>query len=319
MTSAPLQAEAGGRRLRRKLLVASTLIAFGAAAFLLGQAAAHKRDPDRAGTPDNPLVLLLAPTHAAPAEALSHMAEFLTREVGLTVSVQVAPSEEAAIAAAANRSADAWLMPLFAYLYCQEEYGVEAALQVLRGAGERTYRGVIVTRADGPGDLAALTGRRIAYVDPHSTSGFIYPAALLADAGATPVAEFAGTHAAVLEALRAGRVEAAATHEHAVEGAPDLRVLATTPEIPNEPVFVRRDLAADTRERLQRALLAYAATDEGKRTLAETGDLTGLAEHTDAAWWKVKETVRAADRLPQDLVAGGWWLHHNDKAPAPTP
>src|SRR3989442_6301532 len=53
--------------------------------------------------------------------------------------------------------------------------------------GSATYRGIIVTRKDsGLKSIADLKGKRFAFVDPKSASGYVYPRALLIEAGINP-------------------------------------------------------------------------------------------------------------------------------------
>ena len=53
--------------------------------------------------------------------------------------------------------------------------------------GAASYRGVIVVRKDsGLKELADLRGKRFAFVDPKSASGYVYPRAMLIDRGIDP-------------------------------------------------------------------------------------------------------------------------------------
>ena len=57
--------------------------------------------------------------------------------------------------------------------------------------GSRTYRGLIIARRDsGIRGLADLAGRRFAFVDPKSASGYVYPRALLLGSGVRPDKDF---------------------------------------------------------------------------------------------------------------------------------
>ena len=88
--------------------------------------------------------------------------------------------------------------------------------------GSATYRGVIVARRDsGLKSLAELRGKRFAFVDPKSASGFVYPRALLIEKGITPEKDFketmfAGGHEKVIAAVLKGEADAGAVYEGAI-------------------------------------------------------------------------------------------------------
>lgn len=259
------------------------------------------------GSPGAPLVLVLSPDHAqhlAPADRAS-LAVLLRRESGLAVDVRVAESPLDAVEAFGTL-ADAGLLNIFEYALARKEHGVEAGMQVLRGDGATGYAGVIAVRADsGAADLAGLAGKRIAYVGPYSTSGFVFPAKILADAGVEVVAEFSGEHPGTLESLRSGATDAAATFEAAVAGETGLRVIARTDTIPNEPLVFRSGLLPEKRAALARALERLAADSEGARILAASADVTGFRPVTDREYAGVIAAIRAAGLSVYAVVPEG--------------
>jgi phosphonate transport system substrate-binding protein len=187
---------------------------------------------------------------------------------------------------------------------------------VIREGGARSYEGVLVTRADSPvRSLKELDTKTVAFVDRYSTSGFVYPAKLLRDAGVKPVVVFAGTHHKALEELRAGRAAAAATFAGAAAADATLRVLARTEAIPNEPVSFRDGLDDPAKRRFIEALVAFAGTQEGKAVLQEMAGITGFEPATDEDYRPVHDVVRGADRTVQDLVPRGWWIHNENRRP----
>src|SRR3954447_9942193 len=111
------------------------------------------------------------------------LSDLLTRFTGLTFQVSVPTSYAAVIEAMGANNVDVgWLAP-FAYVLAKDKFGAEVILASVRG-GSKTYTGQIITQADsGINDLAGLKGKKFAFVDPGSASGFLYPNALLAQNG----------------------------------------------------------------------------------------------------------------------------------------
>ncbi len=259
------------------------------------------------GTAGSPVIFIFSPDHGRnlAREDQRTLASFLEAESGLAVEIRVASSPLDAIEAFGAR-ADIGLLGLFEYLVAREEYGVRAKLCVLREGGAGSYTGTIIVRTDSPiRSVADLSGRRIAYVDPYSTSGFVFPAKLLADAHVHVTAEFAGSHAEALARVRAGRVDAAATYAGAGADDAEFRSIATTDAIPNEPVVLRPGLSEDKARRLVAALLKFAGTPEGHHILGQIGGISGFRAGTDEEYREVLEIARAAGTTVYDLVPEG--------------
>ena len=287
----------------RTILAAAPLLA------LLLLAACGPRDLDAVGAADTPLVLLLSPSHGASEAELAVLAAAVGEASGLAIEIVVAPSTQGAVTRVGTSTWDAAILPLFDYLFCHQEHRVEAGLQLLRHGADRTHRGELLVRADGgPTALAGLAGRPVAFVTRYSTSGFLFPAALLAQAGVEPTPSFAGSHEAALVELREGRADAAAVYEGMAAGDASLRSLATTSPIPNEPVFFRRGLAPEKRSLLVRALLEVSQASP--TLLAPVADTTGFVEADDATWHAVHDAIEAAGNQVEDLVPQGWRLRH---------
>jgi phosphonate transport system substrate-binding protein len=268
------------------------------------------RSEGEIGTPGTPVILLLSPAHAARAtpEDRAALGALLTKESGLAVEVRAAASAAEAIDAFRSaRGADVGLLNLFEYLLARAEYGAEAGLQVLRGAGETEYAGEILVRADGPvAAVKDLAGKRLAYVDAYSTSGYALPAQLLAAAGVAVSPEFAGSPERALSMLREGKVDAAAVYRGAAAKDPALRVIATTETVPNEPVFFRKGLDPEKKTKLVEALKRAAATPEGRRLLSGIADISGFRDAAAAGYDSAAALVQASGRDIRDLVERGW-------------
>lgn len=229
------------------------------------------------------------------------------------VELSVASSSEDAIDRIQAGKVDAGLLSLFDYLFCAELFGVEPLVQAVRQGEEQS--GEIVVRADAPhGDVASLRGLRVAFVDRYSVTGFLLEGKLLHDAGVKVEPVWVGTHDAVLAAVRERRADAGATYAGAVTGS-DLRVLARTAPVANEPVFVRSDLSAEPRSSLQAALLALGRDDASAGALAGLAGITAFRAVGAGTYDRALETVRAAGSNVYDLVPGGWVRANEHRRP----
>ena len=158
--------------------------------------------------------------------------------------------------------------------------------RVVRGGALQT-RGVLLTRAEGPTQLAELPGTRVAWVDKASLAGYLLPVAALRARGVSPERTFfqqtfCGSFRAALDALLAGEVDVAAlvapaTGEDVLAGveevAPgtrrDVRALLVTGRGPLDAVAAAPTLAPVDAVRLQRGLLALERLPEGPTLLRD--------------------------------------------------
>ncbi len=268
---------------------------------------------ERLGERGSPLILALSPVHGSDGAAVRALEAELVRECALDIELRVAPNSEAAMRMAGSPNVDGGLLTLFEYLFAHQQHGVEAALRVLRGAGETHHRGEIVTLKESPlRSLADMKGKRIAYVEPASTTGFLLAAKALADAGVNVDHVFAGTHAAALKELEAGNVDAAATYA-APRAGTSLRTLAATGEIPNEPVFFRKGLQQDLVRRISDALVRISKTPTGRDLLPKLANITGFSPTQSSDYQTALAVVAATGKSVRDMVPRGWLLANENK------
>ena len=106
-----------------------------------------------------------------------------------------------------------WLPP-FAYVRIARVGSVRLLLRAVR-ARQHGYYSVLFTRADSRlRALTELAGKRVAFVDSMSASGYLFPLSGLLAAGVAEdgiTAAYEGSHAKVVQAVVGGRADAGAT------------------------------------------------------------------------------------------------------------
>jgi len=293
----------------KKGYIGGGLIAVFVAALLF--AGCSFRKEATVGTPGNPLVVVFSPEHvpAGPGEQLIFISRYLSGRTGLTIEVKAASTSSDAIEMLGKGKADIGLLTTEEYLVAREEYGVQAALQVLRRGKEAQYEGVILAKtAGGPKNTAELAGVKFAFADPYSISGFFLPSVFLKKAGVKVEPVFAGSHEAAVKALVEERAAAAATYAAAASSRPGLRVIAVTGTSPNGPVAARRGLLPEKREAVMSALIALPGTPEGKRAIGAVADITGFRPVSEDIYRSTHELIRSAGKSVYDLVPEGWHI-----------
>lgn len=205
---------------RRGVLVATTVLAV--TLIMLGGAAVGE-----AQAPSS-LHLALTPSQK-PTDLLAAGEAFgaaLGKLVGIPIRVTVASDYAAVIEALRNKTADlAFVHPVGYVLANREAKALIIAKD--RWHGNTSYTARIWVRKDsGLKTLEQLRGKTMAFVDPASSSGYVYPMVMLIQRGLVQnrdpktffrEAMFAGSHDAGLLALLNGHVDALGSFDQAPE------------------------------------------------------------------------------------------------------
>ncbi len=225
---------------------------------------------------DKPLVLALVPQEN-PEKLLGDIraiGSYLETAMGRRVEARLTADHAAAVESLAAEAADIAFMGALPYVMARERIGAAALLsEVYRG--KASYRGAVFVRRDsGIATLEQLRGKSIAFADPISESGFLYPLDLFVQAGLmAPQGDpkaffgqvyFAGGYQQAIQAVANGLVDAAGVSIYATllldvgrRGA--VTAIARTPPIPSHVVVARRGLEPELRAAFVEAMLALNA------------------------------------------------------------
>jgi phosphonate transport system substrate-binding protein len=248
---------------RRGLLAAGAAFALGGTFAPWLQARAAAAGPLRLAfiPQENPEKLL---------DDITVIGEWLANEIGVPVEGFVTLDHAAAIEALRNQSADISFMGALPYVLARDQIGAEVLLsEIYRGKPSYVAR-IFVRRDDGIEKVADLAGKTIAFADPISESGYLYPLEIVADAGLLePGADpqsffgrvyFAGGYQQAIQAVANGLVDAAGVSEFAdllltPEQQSRIRWIAESRPIPAHAVIARPGLDPALKEKFVAAML----------------------------------------------------------------
>ena len=277
-------------------------------ACLVVLACAITLGPGIAAAADRPLHLVLTPSQK-PTNLLAageQFAKALGELAGVPVRITVASDYVAVVEALRNRTADLAFVHPAGYVLANRE---AKAMIVAKNQwhGKTTFTSRIYVRKDGGlKSLEDLRGKTIAFVDPASSSGYIYPMVLLIQRGLVKNRDpktffrevvFSGAHDASLRALLNGHVDAIASFDLAREQylkdhAERERIawVAETPPIPEAGIAARDGLDPAIVARVRGALLkmqgpAYADV------LKKMYDIDGFEAADDKDYDPVRQAV----------------------------
>ena len=195
---------------------------------------------------------------------------WLADEIGVPVEGFVTIDHAAAVEALRNGDADISFMGALPFVLAEAEIGAVPLLsEVYRDAPSYTGR-VFVRRDSGITALADLRNRDIAFADPISESGYLYPLAEFEKAGLIEgpgEAEsffgrifFAGGYQQAMQAMAEGRVDAAGASQYAdllltPEQQAEVTWISESDPIPSHVVIARPGLDPDIQTKFVDAMM----------------------------------------------------------------
>ena len=265
---------------------------------------------------DPPLHLVLTPSQK-PTDLLATGDEFgrvLTKLTGIPVRVTVASDYAAVIEALRNRTADlAFVHPGGYVLASREAKATILVRNLWHGKSSFTSR-IFVRKDSGIKSVEELRGRTIAFVDPASSSGYIYPMVLLIQKGLVKNRDpktffkevvFSGAHDASMRALLNGHVDAIASFDLAREQylrdpteRERLIFVAETPEIPEAGIAARPGLDPAVFARIRAALLQIRAPEYAD-LLKRLYEIDGFAPAEDRDYDPVRAAIELLGARPR--------------------
>jgi|LGOV01.1.fsa_nt_gb phosphate/phosphite/phosphonate ABC transporter binding protein len=162
----------------------------------------------------------------------------------------------------------AWFSP-FAYVNAHDKIGIEPLVSP-KVNGKVSYNGYIITRKDTYiKELNDLKGKKFAYVDEGSASGYLYARHIIKSKGMNPdkifsKADCLGSHDSVIKAVLSGEFDAGATYNEAMDDAvkngismDNFRIIAKTAEIPKDAIAINPKRSKELSEKLKNAFVEY--------------------------------------------------------------
>lgn len=273
------------------------------------------------GTKKNPIKLFLIPGQDAQIleDNGKKVTEFLEKKTNLYFDIKVPTSYIAVVEAFGSKKADVAIMNTFGYILAHEKYGAEAKLMGIH-FGQKFYQGQIITRKGHLKNFEDINGKKFAYVDPASTSGFLMPTDLMRKKNIKPKEfVFAGKHDTVITMLYQKQVDAGATfYTPAKDGVPQdarklvltqfpdvfekIEILKLTDPIPNDPIVFRSELDKEIKEKIKLALIEYLKTDDGKDTFMKLYNMNGVIAVDDTHYDQIRSTLKELGKTAQEFI-----------------
>ena len=210
------------------------------------------------------------------------LAELLSERIGMRVELSMLSRYGNIVERIAGKEVDAAFLGSFTGALASAQLGMEPVARPINLDGSSTYWGYVFVRRDsGIERVDQMRGLRLAVVEKATTAGYIFPVAHFRSHGVENLdsffgeVQFWGSHDASINAVLDGRADVGAAKntiwEHLANEDPrvtsDLRILATSPKVPSNALFISPDVDPSIRAIVLSTLLTLDEEPAGARVL----------------------------------------------------
>jgi phosphonate transport system substrate-binding protein len=266
------------RTLRRALPAVAAAVLFAALAAC-GESASTAGQGGGGGADPDTLVFAAVPSEQTTTLQQNYqpVLDMLTKVTGKKVEFRQATNYAAVIEAQLSGQVQIAAYGPLSYVIAKSKDASITAVgaQITAKGAEPGYKSYAITKAGSPiKSLKDFAGKNICFVDPDSTSGYLYPSAELLENGIDPATGvhpiFAGGHDASVLEVASGRCDAGFAEDSMVDTTliqsgqlkpGQITTLLKSEEIPGSPVAISTTLSPELQKTLTDAFQTKANVD----------------------------------------------------------
>jgi len=249
------------------------------------------------------------------------LAKQIQNQLNIPITVYIPKSYTSLAQAIKDKKVDFALMSAAGYVALEQEAQMRVLLKQV-WAEPFYYSTILVPKDSAAKRIEDLQGKRIAFVDSKSSSGYLYPKVMLKKKGLSDTRfsqiVFTGSHAKSVALMEAGGADAIAVFSDDVEGQHgawqkfvkdpqrknNVRVIWTSEPIPDDPFCVRQDFYdryPKTVQSLMVALIDSADQLKESREVMQIIGTKGFLPATSRQYDPVREMMK---ELGKDMGVG---------------
>jgi len=258
----------------------------------------------------------------AQIERYQPMVDILSKELGIPVEFSFATSYSTVIEAMLAGNVDIAQFGPFAYVIATGNGAKLEPVGIATKEGkDPSYRAYAITSAKNTSinSLNDFKGKTVCFVDPASTSGYLYPSAGLLGVGLNPEKDvkptFAGGHDAAAISVANGTCEAGFAFDTMVTSQlitkgdikgvvdtiekesvnadkADLKIVWKSPAIPNSPIAMQKSLPASLQSEIKRIITTQVNVDSYvKRGICPSKDKCSIGDEDASSYTPVQDSL----------------------------
>lgn len=233
------------------------------------------------------------------------LCDFIYEQTDIELKIKIYKKYSDIISLAKKSRIDLVFGGTFLYLILQKNSGFKPLVK-RQAQQENLHSSHLIVQTDsGIDDIAQLKGKRIAFTDISSSSGYLYPMILLAKAGITEPKSyfdeiiFTGNHYSTLLAVYNGRVDAAGLSDSVMVDYPmqakKVRSIAHSAPLPMGPISYGLTVAPAHAQALEQAFVTLGALRRMKNFLHNVG-LEGFVKADDAEYDTIRNDMKYLEK-----------------------
>lgn len=238
-------------------------------------------------------------------EDVKPIADILSEKLGVKVEAFTASNYIGVVEGIGSGSVDFGFIPPFAYLLAKEQNNATPLLTTKGKDGNSGYYSYLYVKKDsGINTISDVKGKKVAFVDPTSTSGYIYPGAMLIESGISLEKDvttmFTGGHDKSLQLLLNGDVDVIASYgdvakryEKDFPEAPEQVVeLKKSDLIPGVTIVASNNMDKEMQKKLKEAFKEIEKDKKTMELFKKMFNITGFTELDENSYKKVEDTAK---------------------------
>ena len=212
------------------------------------------------------------------------LADYLSNQLGVKVKLTIMSRYGEVIKRFKTLKLDGAFLTSYTATMSIKELQLEPLVNPVNLLGESTSQGYIFVRKDSKiRSMIDMKGGNIAFVDPATMEGYLFPLAFLKQHGVTDINQFfnryyfTGSHASTIFAVLDGRADIGAAKSTVFQQlvnndpsiAQELEILAQSPKAPEISLCIKSDIPQELREKMTSILLQMDQNSVGKEVLQQ--------------------------------------------------
>ena len=264
-------------------------------------------------TKDKPLVLSCIPIESELKliEGWQLLADYITEQSGIPVEIDTKKSYEDIINGLKSGDIDMAYLGALSYIKAHEIAGVIPLVQPnFITEKDPLYRSCIIVRKDsGIKDISGLKGKRFAFTDKDSTSGYLIPVSMMSDSGIKNLKFFSryiftGDHEAAFLAVYNGYVDGAAVYSRLFLDNQDARlkdiiIIKKSAPIPTGPIVIRKEISSEKAELIKKAFLTVG-TQKGTEEIRKLIKTSHYCKVSDSDYNPIRKATEVLKKMGLD-------------------
>lgn len=210
------------------------------------------------------------------------LADYLSRQVDRPIKLTMLSRYGNIVQRMVGKDVDGAFLGSFTGALASAQLGMQPVARPINLDGSSTYWGYIFVRKDsGISTVEQMRGTRLALVERATTAGYVFPVAYFRRQGVDDIdryfgdVQFWGSHDASIRAVLSGRADVGAAKntiwERLVQQDPlvdrELSILATSPRVPSNGLFLSPDIAPSVAAAIRSSLLDLHESPDGAEIL----------------------------------------------------